>query len=123
MSLTKNDRKLRSRSGKSIRRLTVPTGPKFTAAIAEVLKAEFGNTAGAAKRIGRLTARNERTARNWLEGRNGPSAENLVALMSQSDQVLRVVLELAGKSELTLTTDVVELKRMIGRLLERLDQA
>ncbi len=121
MSLTKNDRKLRSKSGKSSPVSTVPAGPKFVAALAEALKAEFGNTAGAAKRIGRLTDRNERTARNWIDGKNGPSAENLVVLMRQSEHVLRVVLGMAGRSELTLATDLSDLKQMVRRLLERLD--
>ena len=94
----------------------------IVAAIAEALRAEFGSTAGAAKRIGRITARNERAARNWLDGRNGPSAENLIALMGHSDHVLRTVLGLAGRSELTLATDLADLKQMVRRLLERLER-
>jgi hypothetical protein len=121
MSLTKNDRKHRSKSGNSFPTMTVPTGPKFVAAVADALRAEFGNSAGAAKRIGRLTASNERAGRNWLDGKNGPSAENLVALMSQSDHILRAVLDLAGRSELTLATDLSDLRRMVRRLLQRLD--
>jgi hypothetical protein len=122
MSLTKNDRKLRSKSGKPFPSSAVRLGPVFVAAVAEALKAEFGNTAGAAKRIGRITARNERAARNWLDGRNGPSAENLIALMGHSDHVLRTVLGLAGRSELTLATDLSDLKQMVRHLLERLER-
>jgi hypothetical protein len=43
-------------------------------AIALALKAEFGATSSALKTVAQLTRSNERAVRNWLEGKNGPSA-------------------------------------------------
>jgi hypothetical protein len=42
--------------------------------------------------------------------------------MGHSDHVLRAVLGLAGRSELTLATDLADLKQMVRRLLERLER-
>jgi len=35
--------------------------------------------------------------RNWFEGKNGPSGENLMALIRYSDAVLAMVLQLSGR--------------------------
>jgi hypothetical protein len=119
MSFAKNDRNLRSNSGK-----TFPNGaeaPSFAAAIAEALKAEFGASPGAAKIVGRLTASNERAARNWLDGKNAPSAENLITLMARSDRVLHTVLRLADRAELAVAGDLSALRVLMGEVLRQLD--
>jgi hypothetical protein len=41
--------------------------------------------------------------------------------MSQSDHVLRAVLDLAGRSDLMIATDFSDLKKLMSRLLERLE--
>ena len=63
----------------------------FVRAVAVALKTEFGGTPSALKTVAQLTRSNERTVRNWLEGKNGPSGSNLVILMRHSDRVLRTV--------------------------------
>lgn len=97
MSFTENDRKLRSKNGKSFPSEGVYGGPPYRASIADALRAEFGSAQSAVKRIARLTAANERAVRNWLDGKNGPSGESLVTLMKHSDAVFGVVLGLCQR--------------------------
>lgn len=41
----------------------------------------------------RWTGANERTAKNWLSGNNGPSGEHLLGLMRNSELVFEYVLQ------------------------------
>jgi hypothetical protein len=120
MSLTKNDRKVRSKSGK-----TFPNGtegqPRFADAIASALKAEFGGSPAAIKSIVKLTRTGERTVRNWFEGKNGPSGDNLMTLMRHSDEVLRTVLDLSDRRELALASDLSLLKQRMMATIATID--
>ena len=90
MSRPKNDRKVQSESGKTFQD---PDTESFVRAIAGALKAEFGATPSALKTVAQLTHSNERTVRNWLEGKNGPTG------------VLGTVLELADRRDLGLAVE------------------
>lgn len=98
MSFSEKDRKLQSKTGNSFPS-PQPNEP-LAAAIAAALKAEFGNTPSAHKTVAQLTRSNERAVRNWFEGKNSPSGENLVILMRHSDLVLRTMLSLADRQDL-----------------------
>ena len=101
MSSTQNDRKLRSESGRSFLQSGTSGGvDRFAEAIAGALRREFGTVPGAVKQVVRITGANERAVRNWFEARNAPNGENLVILMGRSDEVLEIVLQLAGRQEL-----------------------
>jgi hypothetical protein len=91
MSLTNNDRKIRSESGNSF-----PHG-RFASEIAEALHRQYHGLRGGIESVVELTGANERTVRNWFEARNGPSGDLLVALCRHSDEVLATVLNLAGR--------------------------
>ncbi len=101
MSFTENDRKFRSEKGKSFHDKSAHDGAPFAFAIAAALKVDFGAAPASVKRIARLAGANERTARNWLEGRNGPSGESLVCLMQHSDAVFETVLTLSRRYHVT----------------------
>ena len=122
MSWSKNDRKVQSKSGKTFPKTTVYAGAPFAAEIAEALRAEFGGSPSAVKTIGRLTARNERAVRNWFEGKNGPSAENLVTLIQHSDEVLNAVLRLAGRQELAMASDLSRLQEQMRAAVQAMDE-
>jgi hypothetical protein len=92
MSLTKNERKIQSESGK-----VLPPEP-FAAEIADALHRQYAGTHGAAKLVVQLTGANERTVRNWFDAKNGPSGESLIALCRHSDEVLVTVLRMAGRT-------------------------
>ncbi|MBR0947067.1 hypothetical protein [Bradyrhizobium liaoningense] len=65
--------------------------------IADILKSELGNSHQAHKTLMRWTGANERTAKNWLSGTNGPSGEHLLQLMRNSDRVFEFVLKLSHR--------------------------
>ena len=92
MSLTNNDRKIRSESGNSFPQV------RFASEIAGALHRQCDGLPGGIEMVIRLTGANERTVRNWFEAKNGPSGELLVALCRHSDEVLDTVLRLAGRT-------------------------
>jgi hypothetical protein len=92
MSLTKNERKIQSEPGKIL-----PREP-FAAEIAGALHRQYAGAHGAAKLVVQLTGANERTVRNWFDGKNGPNGESLIALCRHSDEVLVTVLRMAGRT-------------------------
>ena len=116
MSRRKSDRKFQAESGKTFQDLDTEG---FVRAIALALKAEFGATPSALKTVAQLTHSNERTVRNWLEGKNGPTGSNLVILMRHSDRVLSTVLELADRRDLVLAVGLTGIrKRLIDAIAE-----
>jgi hypothetical protein len=82
--------------GRNFRRAT-DLHAAYPESIGEVLRRELSNTHQAQKTLMRWTGANERTAKNWLAGANGPSGEHLLYLMRNSDPVFECVLQLAGR--------------------------
>ncbi|MFC3441205.1 hypothetical protein ACFOKF_08335 [Sphingobium rhizovicinum] len=119
MSFSKKDRKLQSKNGKTFP-VPITTEP-LAIAIAAALKEEFGNTPSAVKTIARLTRSNERAVRNWFEGKNSPSAENLVILMRNSDLILRTVLTLADRHDLVVAVGLAGLRRQLMDAVAAID--
>ncbi|MBA3054269.1 MAG: hypothetical protein FP826_04900 [Sphingomonadales bacterium] len=120
MSFTEKDRKLRSKPGNSFPELSPST---LSAALALALKTEFGALASSVKTVARLTNSNERAVRNWFDGKNSPSADNLVILMHHSDQILRTVLELADRRDLVLAVGLSGLRAQLVDVLAAIDSA
>jgi hypothetical protein len=119
MSFTENDRKLQSKSGKSFPIGDHQVGPSFTQTIASALKTEFGGSPSALKAVARITGANERAVRNWFEGKNGPSGENLIILIQRSDTVLKTVLSLANRRDLVVVASLAGLRRQLCRCRSR----
>jgi hypothetical protein len=122
MSFPKNDRNFRSESGKTFHVESVVDGPPFIDAIAAAMLVEWGQAPSALKEIGRITHTNERTVRNWVDGRNGPSGENLVALMRHSDEVLTTVLDLSGRHDLVPASSIMRLRPALVRAVNAIDR-
>lgn len=119
MSFSEKDRKLQLKTGNSF-----PIGiatESLATAIAAALKEEFGNTPSALKTIARLTRSNERAVRNWFEGKNSPSAENLVILLRNSDLILRTVLALADRNDLVVAAGLAGLRRQLMDAVAAID--
>lgn len=121
MSFTENDRKFRSKIGKSFHVDGRYDGRSFTEAIAAALNKEYGLTPSAVKRVARLTGANERTVRNWFEGKNGPSGESLVRLMGQSDAVLQVALSLSGRGKVAAGLATLALREELAAVVAIID--
>lgn len=70
-------------------------------------------------RIGRkLMSTTDRAPRNWLQKRNAPDAVQLIALMSEFDEVYEAVIQLAGRKPISTLNP--EEHRAIERALEKL---
>jgi hypothetical protein len=123
MSFTENGRKIRSESGKAF-----PSSDSaepqitFVEAIARALRADFGSSPSTMKTVARMTGTNERTVKNWFDEKNGPTGENLVVLMQNSDEVLQTVLQLSGRSELLVAAKVAATRTKLRATLNALDE-
>jgi hypothetical protein len=121
MSFTENDRKLQSKSGKSFPVGDHQIGPSFTQTIASALKTEFGGGPSALKAVARITGANERAVRNWFEGKNGPSGENLIILIQHADTALKTVLSLADRRGLVVAASLAGLRRQLVDAVAAID--
>lgn len=122
MSPTQKDRKLRSESGTTFPATAPdPSEMRFAEAIAEALRRQFGDTPAAVKVVVRLTRTNERAVKNWFAAKNGPSGENLVILLRQSDEVLETVLFLAGRHDLVTARKLAGAREKLREMLEMID--
>jgi hypothetical protein len=95
-----------------------PDGEGFTSStyaslIADILKLELGNSHQAHKTLMRWTGANERTAKNWLSGANGPSGEHLLQLMRNSDRVFEFVLRLSHRPALLSNQRLEEVRNSL----------
>ena len=120
MSFTKKDRKIQSESGKTFPAITPDS---LAQVIAAALRAEFGATPSAVKTDARLTHSNERAVRNWFDGKNGPSSDNLVVLMRHSNIVLKAVLEMADRPDLVLAVGILGLREQLVDVVAAIDKA
>jgi hypothetical protein len=121
MSFTENDRKLQSESGKSFPFGDHQVGPSFTQTISSALKTEFGGGPSALKVVARITGPNERAVRNWFEGKNGPSGENLIILIQHSETILKAVLSLANRRNLVVVASLAGLRRQLAGAIAAID--
>lgn len=95
-------------------------GP-YPKAIAFALKCELGPTHQAVKIIMKWTGAGERTAKNWLAGSSGPSGQHLVELIRNSDNVLEVLLTMAGRRQISAVQHLGDLRNYLGQTLESID--
>ncbi|MBY0612775.1 MAG: hypothetical protein K2P80_11385 [Beijerinckiaceae bacterium] len=93
----------------------------LTQEIASALRQEFGNLPSSMKVVAHITHANERAVRNWFDGRNGPSGENLIVLMRHSDVVLKVVLSLADRKDLMVAFEIEGFRRQLVETLATID--
>jgi hypothetical protein len=94
----------------------------FPQLIAAAMRTEWGATPSARKEVGRITRANERAVRNWFDGRNGPSGENLVSLIRHSDAVFEAVLIIADRRTALGAVRVVALRQKLQTLIDFLDE-
>ena len=96
---------------------------EYQAAISAALKRELGESHRAIKTVMRWTGVSERTAKNWLAGSHGPAGEHLVQLMRHSDEVLVVVLGIAGRDSSKAAVMLSELRTALARMTSIADEA
>jgi hypothetical protein len=93
-------------------------GTSFADEIAAALRRSVGSGGGGAKIVAGWTGANEKTVKNWLSGRYGPSGEHLAVLVQRSDEVLSTFLAMAGREDLMAAVKLAAAERAIVELLE-----
>jgi hypothetical protein len=96
-------------------------GP-YPRAVAYALKCELGATHQAVKIIRRWTGAGERTVKNWLTGVSGPSGQHLVDLIRHSDDVLAVMLILAGRQQVVVAQRLLDARNKLAEMVEQIDK-
>lgn len=89
----------------------------FAIEIASALKRSLGESRARTKVVASWTGANEKTVKNWFAGRYGPSGEHLVALIRHSDEVLGVLLAMAGREALLAALKLAAAEHAVEELL------
>jgi hypothetical protein len=109
------------KTGKKFPRDALPA-PTYATLIADILKTELGNSHQAHKTLMRWTGANERTAKNWLSGSNGPSGEHLLHLMRNSDRVFEFVLKLSRRPAVLSNQRLTEIRNCLQATADLLSE-
>ena len=64
----------------------------------------------------------ERTARNWLEGKNAPNGENLIELAHHSDEVLEAFLLMTGHHEILTIKKLINARGALVKMIRLIDE-
>jgi hypothetical protein len=96
-------------------------GP-YPVAIAHALQNQLGSTHQAIKIVMRWTGAGERTVKNWLAGISGPNGQHLVDLIRHSDEVLEVLLILAGRQQIVAVQKVVDIRNKLLETVGQIDE-
>jgi hypothetical protein len=68
------------------------------------------------------TGANERTAKNWLSGSNGPSGEHLLQLMRNADRVFECVLRLSDRKAIVSQRKIAEVRNSLQATAQLLSE-
>ena len=96
-------------------------GP-YPVTVAYALKSQLGTTHRAVKIIMRWTGAGERTVKNWLAGVSGPIGQHLVELIRHSDEVLDVLLLMAGRQQVAAANKLVDVRNKLAETIQQVDE-
>src|SRR5665213_3870869 len=96
-------------------------GP-YAEAVAYALKSQLGTSHRAVKIIMRWTGAGERTVKNWLAGLSGPNGRYLVELIRHSNEVLDVVLLMAGRQQVAAARKLVDVRNKLAETIKQVDE-
>ena len=96
-------------------------GP-YPVTVAYALKSQLGTTHRAVKIIMRWTGAGERTVKNWLAGVSGPNGQHLVELIRHSDEVLDVLLLMAGRQQIAAAKELVDVRNKLAETIQQVDE-
>ena len=90
----------------------------YATAIAAALREDLGSTHQATKTVMRWTGASERTVKNWLAAKSGPSGERLVALVHHSDGAFEALLLLAGREQAVAAKKLIDARDALVKMLD-----
>lgn len=94
----------------------------YAYAISCVLRSELGSSSRATKTLTSWTGATDRTVKDWMSGRYGPSGQHLIALAGRCDAVLSLVLVMAGRHRCSLAGDLATIRLALQAAAERLEE-
>jgi hypothetical protein len=94
----------------------------FSSVISETLRVAFGEKSAAVKSLMRITGANDRTVKNWLQGKNAPNGENLVELVRHSDEVLEAFLWMSQRDEILAMKKLMNARDTLIEMIGLIDQ-
>jgi hypothetical protein len=109
--------------GKELHMSRAKTSRAYALTIAGALAFELKGTRRAIKTVTKWTGASERTVKNWLSGRRGPSGQHLIALLGKSDVLLERILVLTGRGSLIDARRLDVLKKTLVEALAAIDAA
>ena len=74
------------------------------------------------KTIRKWTGAGERTVKNWLAGISGPSGQHLVDLIRNSDDVLQILLIMAGRRHTVAVQHLGDVRNQLMQTVEKIDR-
>lgn len=126
MSFRKKGRNFRPVSGKTFPefsgKILITEDDTFKSVITKTLHDVFGGSGDAVKSLMRITGVGERTARNWLEGKNAPNGENLIELAHHSDEVLEAFLLMTGHHEILTIKKLINARGALVKMIRLIDE-
>lgn len=99
----------------------IPQDSDYAKATGAALRADLGETHQAVKILMRWTGANERTVKNWLAGKHGPSGTHLIGLVRHSKSVLEVLLVLAGQEQKLAVLTLSQVRAVLAETLQKID--
>lgn len=126
MSFRKKGRNFRPVSGKTfpkfLGKISISEDDTFKSVMTKTLRNVFGGNNDAVKSLMRITGVGERTARNWLEGKNAPNGENLIELAHHSDEVLEAFLLMTGHHEILTFKKLINARDKLVEMIDLIDE-
>ena len=126
MSSPKKGRKVRPASGKSFpnshAKMIAAGNYDFAEVISGTLCQAFGGSHASVKTVMAFTGARERTVKNWFGGKNAPSSANLVKLARHLDEILEVILLMAGRTKILSAKKLVDARGEVAKMLGLIDQ-
>src|SRR3546814_8459300 len=75
-----------------------------------------------AKILMKWTGVSSRTAKNWLSGSHAPSGVHLVLIARESNAVLKAIMLMAERPEMSLGASLISLRRLLTETISALDE-
>jgi hypothetical protein len=86
------------------------------------LRKELGDTHRGTKIVMRWTGASDRTVKNWFAATRGPTGEHLIPLIRHSNEVLGILLCLAGRESSAAVVELIDLGTRLSGMIGSIDE-
>lgn len=103
---------------RSVGTRTAKGEPTYAKVIAAALQQAIQNSNVSINTVACWTGANERTVKNWCNGRYGPSGTYLMALAKHSDEVMEAIIRQSGRDALLVSIHLDEIEQRLTSALK-----